>query len=94
MRYVIWPANLDAKKSRNEGRKIPKKFAVPGVRLSEIVEACRELKLNFEVENKKYPRCWWEEVGRVLIEKDKKRKIDVMIEISKKILEIRKRKSK
>lgn len=91
MRVVIWPVNLDSKKSRAEGRKIAKKFAVPNVRLLDVVEACKELGISFEVENKKYPKCWWEEVGRVLVEK-RKRKIEIMIEIAKKIAEIRKRK--
>ncbi len=90
---VIWTVNIDKKKSRSEGRKIPKRFAIPNVRLSELVDACKELGLNFRAEEKKYPRCWWEEGGRVFVEKiDKKTKL--MIEIAKKIAEIRERKKK
>ncbi|MEM2244657.1 MAG: signal recognition particle subunit SRP19/SEC65 family protein [Archaeoglobaceae archaeon] len=87
----IWVANLEAKKTRTEGRKIPKKFAIPNVRFSELVQACKELGLEFEAENKKYPRCWWEEGGRVTIKNGNKK---LMIEIAKKIMEIRERKKK
>ena len=90
---VIWTVNIDKKKTRSEGRKIPKRFAVPNVRLHELVEACKELGLNFRAEEKKYPRCWWEECGRVFVEK-KDKKTKIMIEIAKKIAEIRERKKK
>lgn len=88
---IIWVANLEAKKSRSEGRKIAKKFAVPNVRFQELVQACKELGLDFQAENKKYPRCWWEEGGRVVI-KGGDRKL--MVEVAKKIMEIRERKKR
>jgi signal recognition particle subunit SRP19 len=87
---VIWTVNLDSRKTRSEGRKIPKEFAVPNVKLAELIEACKELGLQFEVEEKRYPKCWWEEGGRVVVPKTKS-KIKLMIEIAKKIAEIRKR---
>ncbi len=87
---VIWTVNIDSKKKRSEGRRIPLRFAVPNVKLSELVEACRELGISFRVEEKKYPRCWWEECGRVVIPKDRP-KTKLMIEIAKKIREIRAR---
>ncbi len=91
---VIWTVNLDRKKSRAEGRKIPRRFAVPNVKFSELVEACKELGLSFRAEeDKKYPRCWWEEPGRVFVEKTKP-KTKIMIEIAEKIAEIRERKKK
>ncbi len=93
MKCVIWVANLDAKKTRAEGRKIAKRFAVPNVRLQEVVQACKELGLKFEAENKKYPRNWWEEGGRVVVEIDGN-KNKLMIEIASKILEMRERKKK
>lgn len=93
MKHVVWVSNLEAKKTRAEGRKIAKRLAVPNVRLQEIVQACKELGLNFEVENKKYPRSWWEEGGRVVIEGGKS-KTKLMTEIASKILEIRERKKK
>ncbi|HDN73846.1 MAG TPA: signal recognition particle protein Srp19, partial [Archaeoglobus sp.] len=38
-KLVIWTVNLDKKKSRSRGRKIPRRFAVPNVKLQEIVDA-------------------------------------------------------
>ncbi len=87
---VIWTVNLDSKKTRREGRKIPLKYAVPNVRLAELVEACKALGLEFSVEEKKYPKCWWEEGGRVVVPKTKS-KIRIMIEIAKKIAELRRK---
>ncbi len=87
---VIWTVNLDSRKTRSEGRKIPLKYAVPNVRLAELVEACKALGLEFEVEEKKYPKCWWEEGGRVVVPKSES-KIRIMIEIAKKIAELRRK---
>jgi signal recognition particle subunit SRP19 len=85
---VIWTVNIDKKKSRSRGRRIPKRFAVPNVRLSELVEACKELGIEYQVEEKKYPKCWWEESGRVRIPKNDS-KTKLMIDIARKIAEIR-----
>ncbi|MCS7143837.1 MAG: signal recognition particle protein Srp19 [Archaeoglobaceae archaeon] len=93
MKHVIWTANLDAKKTRAEGRKIAKRFAVPNIRLQELAEACKELRLNFKVENKKYPRNWWEEGGRIVVEGNAN-KSKLMIEIASKVLEMREKRKK
>ncbi len=85
---VIWTVNLDRRKSRKEGRKIPKRFSIPGVRLSELEAACKALNINCRAENKKYPRCWWEEGGRVFVERDGS-KTELMIRIANKIAELR-----
>ncbi|MCS7118974.1 MAG: signal recognition particle subunit SRP19/SEC65 family protein [Archaeoglobaceae archaeon] len=87
----VWTANLDAKKTRAMGRKIPKRFAVPNVRFQELIQACKELGLDFSAEDKKYPRCWWEEGGMVVIRSNNKK---LMIDIARKITEIRERKKK
>ncbi|MCX8172569.1 MAG: signal recognition particle protein Srp19 [Archaeoglobaceae archaeon] len=93
MKYVIWVANLDSKKTRAEGRKIPRRLAVPNVRLHELAQACKELGVSFQIENKKYPRNWWEEGGRIVVD-GKIRKTKLMLEIASKILEIRERRKK
>ncbi len=90
---VIWTVNLDAKKKRSEGRKIALKYAIPNVKIEEIVQACKELGIPFRIEEKKYPRCWWEECGRVIVPKSES-KIRMMERIAKKIKEIRGRKKK
>jgi signal recognition particle subunit SRP19 len=88
---VVWTVNLDSKKSRAEGRRIPRRFAVPNVKLHELVEACKELGLKFRAEEKKYPKSWWEEGGRVVVEK-RGTKTKLMIELARKIAEIREQK--
>ena len=88
---VIWTVNLDSKKSRSEGRRMPKRFAVPNVKLSELAEACKELGIPFRVEEKRYPRCWWEDGGRVVVEK-RGTKTKMMVEIAAKIAEMREKK--
>ena len=68
-RVVLWPVNIDATASRGEGRKIPLRYAVRKPRVEEIVEAARELGLNPEVEEARYPRRWWEQRQRIVVDK-------------------------
>jgi signal recognition particle subunit SRP19 len=91
--YVIWTVNLDRRKSRSEGRKIPKRFSVPNVKLNELIEACNSLKIHCRAEDKKYPKCWWEESGRVVVEKHGS-KSKLMIELARKISETREEKER
>ena len=86
--YIVWTINLDKKRSRSEGRKIPRRFSVPNVKPEELAKACKALGLSYEVEQKKYPRCWWEEGGRIRVEKRMK-KTELMIKLAEKIREMR-----
>jgi len=71
IKTVIWPVYLDVEKSKKQGRKIPKKYAVPSPKLNEISKAAKKLKLNPEIQrNKAYPSEWWESSGRVLVDKE------------------------
>ncbi|ADB58349.1 signal recognition particle subunit SRP19/SEC65 family protein [Archaeoglobus profundus] len=87
---VIWTVNIDSRKKRSEGRKIALKYAVPNVKLEEIVKACKELGIPCKAEEKKYPKFWWEEGGRVVVPKTES-KIRLMEKIVSKIKEIRER---
>ncbi|ABM79981.1 signal recognition particle protein Srp19 [Hyperthermus butylicus] len=68
-RIVLWPANIDSTLSRSEGRKIPLRDAVRKPRVEEIVEAANRLGLNPTVEEAAYPRSWWEQRKRVVVDK-------------------------
>jgi signal recognition particle subunit SRP19 len=69
-RTIIWPAYLDSKRTKTEGRKIPKNQAVSSPKLREVIQAAEKLGLNPEVEKyKSYPPSWWESSGRVIIDK-------------------------
>jgi len=80
---VIWPAYLDAQRSRLEGRMVTKSLAVESPTADEIYEACRELNYAPVLESvKKLPRSSWERSGRVLVVK-KDKKLKMLREISK-----------
>lgn len=67
---IIWPAYLDSKKSQREGRKIPINEAVSAPKLREIKQAAAKLGLNPNAEKgKSYPKSWWENSGRVIVDK-------------------------
>ncbi len=90
MKAVIWPANIDLNKTEKEGRKIPKNHAVNSPKLREISRAANKLGLNPEVENNKsYPKSWWENTGRVIVDKNQSKR-EILIKISKTIKGFRK----
>ncbi len=90
MKTIIWPANIDSKRTINEGRKIPKKHALSSPKLREISRAASKLGLNPEVENdKSYPKSWWEKTGRVIVDKNQPKR-EILIKISNTIKGFRK----
>lgn len=52
----IYPAYLNSKKSRQEGRRLPKQHCVEHPTFQEIKDVLSVTKLNIGVENKLYPR--------------------------------------
>jgi len=71
---VIWPANIDSTKSRNEGRRLAKGSAVQAPRLEEIKEASTRLSLDAELApGKSRPSSWWEKAGYVILPKNDSR---------------------
>ena len=88
-KMVVWPAYIDATKTRSEGRKISQHDAVKSPSLREIAYAASALRLEYEVEEgRAYPRSHWERSGRVLVEKAGK-KTEILREIAAKIKEKR-----
>lgn len=69
-RVMIWPAYIDAGKSRGEGRQVSKQEAIEKPTIDEIMAAAMEMGLQAEAErDKRYPKEWWEKSGRVLMVK-------------------------
>ena len=65
---VIYPAYLDAAKTRSEGRRVPEDLAVDGPTVDEIATAVRQVGYEAVVErDKSYSREHWTERGRVLV---------------------------
>jgi len=69
--YILWPVYFDSRKTRKEGRRVPKKLSVENPRVEEIIKALEAMGIEGKIEkDKAYPRCWWEGGGRVLVRKD------------------------
>ncbi|MEM0366385.1 MAG: signal recognition particle protein Srp19 [Acidilobaceae archaeon] len=87
-KIVVWPVYIDEIVSRSSGRRIPKSKAVRKPTIDEIKNAAELLGLNPQIEEKSYPREWWDYRVRVLVDKvAPKRRI--LEQIASKILELR-----
>ncbi len=65
---VIWPAYLDAERSRREGRRVPEGAAVTEPTVDEIAEAVRQVGYDAVIERDvAYPREPWRRTGRVRV---------------------------
>ncbi|KAJ9518412.1 hypothetical protein QJQ45_018439 [Haematococcus lacustris] len=58
-RVIVYPNYLDSTKTVAEGRVIPKELACILPNVFEMLDCCKALKLEAEVEEKHYPRTWW-----------------------------------
>ena len=66
---VVWPAYIDAHRTRKEGRILAKQDSVGAPDIKEIIHAANELGLNPTYEDEKaYPRLWWGHEGRLRID--------------------------
>ncbi len=84
MTIIIYPAYFNVHYSRKEGRKVPKKLAFEP-KMDIIIKALNDMGYKFEVEeDKRYPRFWWTEKGRIAVYSDEK-KSEVLKKIAKKI---------
>ncbi|MFX1274154.1 MAG: signal recognition particle subunit SRP19/SEC65 family protein [Promethearchaeota archaeon] len=91
--HIYWPQYFDLKRSRSNGRRLPKKYAIDKVSLDLIAKAARRLGYNTEIEKSyRYPRTWWDEPGRVLIDTKGKNKSKVLLEIAKEMKKMRTKK--
>ena len=85
-KYVIWPLYFEQSLSRENGRKLAKKFTSekpPAV--EDIAKAAKSLGLNPVIEkNAAHPSRPWERKGRVLVEK-KGAKQKLLIQIANRL---------
>ncbi|MFX1457276.1 MAG: signal recognition particle subunit SRP19/SEC65 family protein [Promethearchaeota archaeon] len=89
---IFWPQYFDGKRSRSNGRRLPKKFAVDKITTGDIANAAKRLGYNAVIEKGyKYPKTWWDDPGRVVIDGKGKKKSKILLEIAK---ELRKSRSK
>ena len=65
---IIWPAYLDAERTRSEGRRVPQSLAVEAPTLDEIASAVQQVGYDAVIErNVAYSREHWRTRGRVLV---------------------------
>lgn len=84
MKIIIYPAYFNVHYSRREGRRVPKNLAFEP-KLDTIARAARELGYSVEIEQyKRYPRFWWSEKGRIIVESEEP-KNEVIKKIARKI---------
>jgi signal recognition particle subunit SRP19 len=83
---IIWPQYFDLKRSRAEGRRIPKKFAVDRINPIEIANVAKQLGYEAHYEKEyRYPRSWWEDPGRIVLDTKGKTKSKVVLELAKEL---------
>ncbi len=90
---IFWPQYFDAKRSRSKGRRLPIKFSIERVSLNDIAKAADNLGYHAEIEKHyKYPKTWWDDPGRVLVDAKGKKKSKVLLEVAKEIRKIQSKK--
>ncbi|MBD3405437.1 MAG: signal recognition particle protein Srp19 [Candidatus Lokiarchaeota archaeon] len=80
---IIWPAYLDSKLSRSEGRRIPSNLAAPDINIGILRKAAEAAEFDFEIEpEKRYPRSWYHRPGYLILqnpEGHKKKRLLLML---------------
>ena len=65
---VIWPAYLDANRTRSEGRRVSQDLAVEEPTVDEIAKAVQQIGYDATIErDKAYSREPWADRGRVVV---------------------------
>ena len=83
---IFWPQYFDSKRTRAQGRRVPIKYAIDRVNVKDLNLSIRKLGYNTQVEsNYKYPRSWWDDSGRIVVDTKGKKKSNVLIEIAKEL---------
>ena len=68
---MLYPAYFDLGRSREDGRRVAKKFAIESPTVEEIAAAAKALGLQPQVEEGKgFPSTPWRKEGRVLVRAD------------------------
>ena len=84
MSIIIYPAYFNIHYSRREGRRVPKNLAFEA-KVETIAKALKDLGYKFEIEEeKRYPRFWWSEKGRIVVHTDEK-KNEVILKIARRV---------
>jgi signal recognition particle subunit SRP19 len=70
-KVILWPIYFDSTKTRTEGRKIPKSYAVQSPRIDELEKVIRRLGFQFQtVINAAHSREPWRKTGLLVVSKE------------------------
>ncbi|MEM3832849.1 MAG: signal recognition particle subunit SRP19/SEC65 family protein [Thermoprotei archaeon] len=91
---ILWPSYFDLSKTRNSGRRLPKRYCVDKPSLGELEEAVKLLGLEVTVEkDHAYPRSWWES-GRIIVKKNSNlKKSEILKLVASNLIKIRQKRS-
>jgi len=88
-KIVLWPVYFDANKTRTQGRRVPKKIAIPSPNLDEIQKAAKRMGLQPKtVPDATHPSSPRQKTGLLTISK-KDPKVETLRKIGKELLDIR-----
>ncbi len=69
-KLVVWPAYFDSARTREQGRRVPKRYAVEKPTCDTLAAAAKMLKLQVVVEKDcAYPATPWKREGRLIVTK-------------------------
>jgi len=69
-KLIIWPIYFDKNISRNNGRRISKKYSIDNPDIEKISKVLKSLGVSFETEkNTSHPLRSWKKEGRIIISK-------------------------
>lgn len=84
-KIILWPTYFDTDYTWGQGRRIPKRLALRGVKSEEIYKAAEDLGLNPDMKpGMAFPKYPWLKTGSVLIEKTGP-KSEVLKELARRI---------
>lgn len=67
--WIIWPEYFDARRTRSQGRRVPKRLAISNPSVEGISKVLMRLGYEFRIEEEKaYPSNWYHKKGRILVE--------------------------
>jgi len=88
-KIIIWPNYFDSTKTRNEGRRVPKSLGVASPKISEIEEAAKKLRLQYElVPDAGYSKTPWMKTGMLLVKKSEPKE-QTLNKIAKQLSKVR-----
>lgn len=88
---IVWPVYFDLMKSRNEGRRLPKKFSIPSPNIDILEKAIRNLGLKYEIfPEASHPRFPWIKTGFIIVKKNGKSKNQLLKEIAFELIRLSK----